>query len=129
MSKFLSELDVSLINNDSIWRLEEPLIYQSDILDCNVVVPKGFSCDFASVPRLPIAFELYGDRAHREGTIHDYLFRKDSIPNVPYMAANRVFYEAMEVRGKPWYVRWPMYLAVCTFSRLCYHRRKVFDKL
>lgn len=125
---FISELEVRLVKGDGIWELESPLAYWSPIAG-RVQVPAGFQTDFASVPRVPVVFTLYGNRAHREGVIHDYLFRKDSIPAVGFSRANRVFLEAMECRGKPRYVRWPMYLAVCAFSYLCYHKRKVFDKL
>ena len=127
-AQFITQLEAKLLNDDTIWELDSPLIFLSMKVG-KIHVPTGFQTDFASVPRVPLAFELYGDKAHREGVVHDYLFRKDSVPNVAYMTANRVFYEAMEVRGKPWYVRWPMYLAVCACSKLCYHRRKVYDKL
>ena len=127
-ARFLTELEVSLVNNDSIWVLDSPLLYHSMIAGF-IQVPAGFQTDFASVPRVPIAFELYGDKAHREGVVHDYLFRRDSLPKVAYMTANKIFLEAMECRGKPRYVRWPMYLAVCACSRMCYHKRKVMSKL
>lgn len=100
MSKFLTALEVELINDDTIWRLKYPLVYCSDLLDYTVVVPAGFETDFASVPRVPVAYYLFGDRAHRESVIHDYLFRKDSKPIVSFMTANKVFLEAMELRGK-----------------------------
>jgi len=130
MSKpeFKTELDARLKDDDTIWVLDSPLVYYSDIVG-EITVPAGFETDFASVPRVPIAFTLYGNRAHREGVIHDYLFRKDSKPLVGFSRANRVFLEAMECRGKPWYVRYPMYSAVCAFSYLCYHKRNVEDKL
>lgn len=127
-ASFLTELETSLLNDDTIWELDSPLIYNSPLVG-RIQVPMGFQTDFASVPRVPIAFELYGDKAHREGVIHDYLFRKDSFPPVSFMQANRVFLEAMACRGKSWYVRYPMYSAVCAFSHMCFHKRKVHDKL
>lgn len=126
--EFLTELDVRLKDDDSIWVLESPLIYYSPLVG-KVEVPKGFETDFASVPRIPVAYWLYGSRAHREGVIHDFLFRKDCIPRPSFMTANKVFLEAMECRGKPWYVRWPMYSAVCAFSYPCFHQRRTEDKL
>ena len=30
--------------------------------------------DFASVPRIPLVFSVFGDRAHEAATIHDYLY-------------------------------------------------------
>ena len=125
---FITELDVRLMEGDKVWMLESPLIYYSPLVG-RIQVPAGFYTDFASVPRLPIAFALFGDKAHREGVIHDYLFRKDAIPETCFSKANRVFLEAMESRGKSIFVRWPMYLAVCVFSYPCFHKRSVGDKL
>jgi hypothetical protein len=126
MSRFLTELEVELINDDTIWRLKQPLMYYSDLLECTLVVPAGFETDFASVPRVPVAYYLFGSRAHRESVIHDYLFRKDSKPVVDFMTANTVFLEAMELRGKTKFVRYAMFLGVC-FSFFAYHKKFVRD--
>lgn len=127
-ARFLSDLKAKLKDEDRIWVLEWPLVYYSPVIGM-IEVPVGFETDFASVPRLPIAYTLYGDRAHREGVVHDYLFRADATPSASYSTANKVFLEAMECRGKAWFIRWPMYLAVCAFSWPCFHKRKVTDKL
>lgn len=128
MAKFLTELDARLINDDSVWMLDSPLVYQSDIVG-KITVPEGFQTDFASVPRLPIVFSLYGDKAHRESVIHDYLYRIDSIPNVFLGTANRVFFEAMSCRGKSAFIRYPMYWGVEAGGTASYHKRKVGDSL
>lgn len=127
-ARFLTELKARLKGDDKVWVLDWPLVYFSPLVGL-VEVPVGFQTDFASVPRVPIAYTLYGNRAHREGVVHDYLFRKDSKPSVSFGDANKVFLEAMECRGKAWFIRWPMYLAVCAFSWPCFHKRKVTDKL
>lgn len=112
-------------DNETIWILDEPLEYFSTLLNTVVVVPKGFNTDFASVPRVPIIYTLWGDRAHREAVIHDYLYRIDCRPNVSVSEANDVFSEAMKERGKPWWVRWPMYWGVCLAGNSSYHKRNV----
>jgi hypothetical protein len=129
MSRFLTELEVELINDDTIWRLKQPLMYYSDLLECTLVVPAGFETDFASVPRVPVAYYLFGARAHRESVIHDYLFRKDSKPVVDFMTANTVFLEAMTLRGKSPFVRYSMFLGVCLGSIFCFHKKKVKDNI
>ena len=130
MAKFLTELDVRLKDDDQIWVLDSPLIYQSDIFGgFKVEVPAGFETDFANVPRVPIAYMSFGDKAHREAVLHDYLYRSDSVPEVSFETANSVFLEAMKCRGKNWYIRYPMYLGVKFFGESSYHRRKVGDKL
>ena len=127
-SKFLSELDCRL-KNDKIWVLDYPLVYASKLLNDLIVVPMGFETDFASVPRVPIAYWFWGGRAHREAIIHDALYRSDSIPLVSKKTADSVFLEAMKSRKKSKFVRWPMYLGVKFFGGNCYHKRKMMDKL
>jgi hypothetical protein len=127
MSKFLTDLDVKCIN-DGAWRLDSPLCYQSDILG-KIEVPAGFDTDFASVPRVPVFFTLFGDRAHREAVLHDYLYRVDAVPTVDRAGADRVFLEAMAERGKGFMVRYAMYWGVRLGGWTAYHKRKVSDIL
>ena len=107
-SKFLTELETRQMSDKEVVLLS-PLRYQSAILDGIVEVPAGFKTDFASVPRVPIAYWFYGNRAHRESVIHDYIY---SCGNVNRSMADKVFMEAMKVRNKNWFVRWPMFIGV-----------------
>ena len=127
MSKFLTELETVCIT-DKIWKLKSPLVYDSDILG-KIEVPAGFYTDLASVPRLPIAYLAFGGRAHREATIHDFLYRSDCVPVCTRKQADDVFLEAMKERGKPWHVRYPMYYAVRIGASKNWHQRKVVDRL
>lgn len=128
MSEFRSNLVVTP-KTDKIWILLEPLIYYSDILGREIKVPTTFETDLASVPRVPIVYQLWGARCHYESVLHDYLFRYDSKPYVPYSVSNRVFREAMIVRGKPWYIREPMYAGVVIGGWGAYHKRSVYETL
>ena len=129
MGKFLTELDASLKRGtDNVWVLNSPLVYESDLAG-RIEAHTVFETDFASVPRIPVVYSLWGARAHREAVIHDYLFRKDSEPLVDFWTANSVFLEAMESRGKPMYIRYPMYWGVCIGSYGCFHNRVVAAKL
>lgn len=128
MAEFLTDLDARLKDDDTIWVLDSPLVYQSDILG-RVTAPAGFETDFASVPRLPIIYAAWGDRAHREAVIHDYLYRIDSIPPATFDQANNVFLEAMNARNKPWYISLFMYWGVSMRGCVNYHRKRVGDKL
>ena len=128
-SCFEKRLKVELKDgSDSIWILSEPLVYWSATVGL-IEVPRGFETDFASVPRVPIAYRMWGDRAHREAVLHDYLYRSDSKPGLPFMACNGVFLEAMQSRDVPMWIRYPMYSGVCVGGWASYHRRKVGDKL
>jgi hypothetical protein len=128
MAEFLSELEARLKDDDCVWILDKSLIYQSDIVG-RIEVPEGFETDFASVPRVPIFYWLFGDRAHREAALHDYLYRIDSIPCVEREDADEVFFEAMDLRQKPFYVRYPMWWGVRLGGGSSYHKKRVTDKL
>ena len=107
-SQFLTDLVVKQID-DKTWALEANLEYNSALLDDLLIAPKGFITDFASIPRVPIAYTLFGNRAHRESVIHDYLYQTHLATKA---MADKVFLEAMEARGKSFWVRWVMYLGV-----------------
>lgn len=111
--------------NETIKILDSDLIYQSPMLGCVITVPKGFNTDLASVPRVPIIYMLWGDRAHREAVLHDYLYRTNSVPCVSISEANRVFYEAMMINDKPWWIRHPMFWGVSLGGSGSYHKRTV----
>jgi hypothetical protein len=115
-------------DSDCIWVVYEPLLYWSETVG-QIEVPVGFETDFASVPRVPVAYQVWGDRAHRESVLHDYLNRTDAKPPLPCMEVNRIFLEAMKSRHVPRRIRWPMYLGVCLCNWMFYHRKKVMDKL
>ena len=76
MGRFLNELRVEKINhraNDRLYQLVEPLIYESNTVGI-IIVPKGFKTDFSSVPRIPLAFWLFGAIGDEAGALHDYLY-------------------------------------------------------
>lgn len=128
MSEFITELDAACID-DKTWRLNAPLVYFSSLLGRSVRVPRGFETDFASVPRVPVAYMLFGDRAHHEAVIHDYLYRMDSVPIVDRKTADAVFLEAMKARGKGAFVRYSMYLGVRLGGWTAYHKKRVKDRI
>ena len=102
------------MGNDKEWALLNELVYESAHLGCCVVVPKGFITDLASVPRIPpIVYSAWGNRAHYESVIHDWLYCVGCYPIVEMDVANQVFLEAMTVRGKPDWIKWAMYAGVC----------------
>ena len=126
-AKFLTELDGRSIS-DKVWLLLAPLRYESDILG-PIDVPEGFQTDFASVPRVPFVYEFFGNRAHREAVLHDYLYRIDSVPAATYAQANDVFFEAMKARNKGSVVRYGMWWGVVLGGWTAYHKKRVKDCL
>ena len=91
------------------WKLTDRLVYYSALLDATICAPAKFVTDFASVPRLPIAYWLFGGKADSPAGIHDLLYRW---PFVSRIMADRVFNEAMREEGKTIFTRWPMTGAV-----------------
>lgn len=118
-ARFLDPLSVTR-RPGGRWALTRPLRYQSAVLRALLTVHAGFLTDFASVPRLPFAFWLFGDTAHAEAVVHDFLCATKIVPRAQ---ADRVFLEAMEVSGIPAWRRWPMYLAVRLFGGRCWECR------
>ena len=128
MSGFLTALNITFIT-DKIFKLSSPLIYHTDLLDCDIVIPIDFYSDGASVPRVPIAFDLWGDRVHREAVLHDYLYCYDSQPSHTFDEANSIFLEAMKSRNIPKYIYNPIYEAVKVFGKQFYEKRSYLDIL
>lgn len=107
--RFEGELHVELLPS-GMWRLSSPLGYYSSLLDEVVRVPQGFETDFASVPRMPLAFLLTGDTAHAAAVVHDWLCEHPDGRERELI--DRVFLEACEVSQVPRWRRWLMYRAV-----------------
>lgn len=94
------------------WKLLTDLAYNSRIHGL-IVVDAGFVTDFASVPRTPLTYWLFGDTAHASAVVHDYLCRS-LYPSrrVSWRRAADVFREAMQCEQVPAWRRTLMYWAV-----------------
>lgn len=108
--KFLTPLNVTEID-DNTWRLDVDFIAQID--SDRLCVPTGFVTDFASVPRLPFAYMLFGDTAHRAAVLHDYLY---SLGKCKREYADFVLMSAMQADGQGWFMRKAMWLGVRLFG-------------
>lgn len=77
--------------------------------DHTFVIEEGFMTDFASVPRVPVFYALFANRAKKSAVLHDYLYT-----NRLYSRAecDKAFLCAMEAEGLPWVVRQAMYRGV-----------------
>lgn len=93
MARFLDPLDVRKLGKRR-WMTLAPLCYQSDVLGYTLRIPAEFITDFASVPRIPLAWWLVGDTAHRPAVVHDYLCQHPGSESRTIIDA--VFLEAME---------------------------------
>lgn len=126
MARFLSDLDTRLLDEQAnLHRLLAPLVYESDLLAETLSVPVGFETDFASVPRLPLAYLMVGGKGCRAAVVHDFLYRDGSPPgpvrafrnarmgDTPArLVADRVFREALAACGYGVFTRSLMYAGV-----------------
>jgi hypothetical protein len=92
---FNDKLQVEEVD-ETHWRLLRSFTYDSAVAGARIIVPNGFVTDFASVPRVPVAFWLFGDTAKSAAVIHDYLYTTGLFPKA---TADNVFYEAMRASG------------------------------
>ena len=102
--------DIGTCGGRTVYRLETPLVYIDG--ERVITVPAGFETDLASVPRVPIAYLAWGDRAHREAVLHDYLYSIGAVPDLPRAECDELFRQAMISRGNPWRIYQPMYWGV-----------------
>jgi len=104
---FMTALQVELQKDRKTWRLLAPFVYQDE--GGSFEVPAGFETDFASVPRLPIIFDLVGEYGHAAATLHDYLYRTKVVPRDE---ADALFYRALRKTGIAKWRAWIMWAGV-----------------
>jgi hypothetical protein len=88
---FVGHLDLRQLGR-SRWATLAPLTFISARAG-RITVPAEFITDLASVPRLPLAYLLTGDRARGPAVIHDYLYQHPDWSD--RALADLVFTEAM----------------------------------
>lgn len=99
------------------FRLIAPLVYQSDIIPEDIIVPIGYETDFASIPQLcQWLIPQVGKHVHA-AVVHDYLCTDGERLDVTQKQADQIFYEAMEVCGVRWSRRRLMFRSVRGFQR------------
>src|SRR5437899_2394640 len=104
---FLTPLDTRQID-DSHWEIRADLKFRSEVCRCMFVVPAGFVTDFASVPRAPLTYLLFGGRGDAAAVVHDYLYQIH-VPIFSRATADLVFREALGALGYSAVVCWAMY--------------------
>jgi hypothetical protein len=115
VSEFVTPLDVRRLPADGsadrrgTWKLLADLVYRSDLLARTVTAPAGMVTDFASVPRIPVAYLLAGDTGHQAAVIHDLLYTTHEVNRAH---ADAVFREALRCDGGPAWRAWMMWAGV-----------------
>lgn len=109
-------------NGRAYFKLDAPFVYEIDSegMGLEVVVPRGYLTDFASIPRFFWrAFPPTGPY-RRAAVIHDWLYSSRACSRA---IADAVFLDAMNSLGVPWWPRIPVYLAVRCFGWLFFYRK------
>ena len=119
-ARFLSALttqcvDGTLASGRGVWRVVWQFRFYSAILDRVIVVERGFLTDYASVPRWPVLYFLFGDTCHEAAVIHDWLFHHHEVCDES--TANRVLLEAAKAARIPRWRRLGLYLGVVLGGR------------
>ena len=108
-AEFKTPLRVELSSYADHWRLFEPLEFYSARFNTTIIIPAGFFTDFASVPRLPLAFLVAGDKARMAAVVHDFALEHLHMSRADCAL---LFLEAMEATNIPEGLRQVMYAAV-----------------
>ncbi len=120
---FLTDLEVKLIYVSwwkSRWELVSPLRYRTCVfgnIPKVIEVPVGFRMDFASVPRIPIAYWLTKGVMRRASVLHDYIYRTKICSR---STGDLIFNEAGTVTNAPAFLRIGMYFCVRAFGWINY---------
>jgi hypothetical protein len=99
--------------DDGQWRLTSTLSYYSEVLGALVMVPPGFVTDFASVPRIPVVYELCGDTSSEASVVHDWAYTQHFCTRAQ---ADAVLKEASLATGVPRWRAWLMWAGVRVFG-------------
>lgn len=118
-AQFLTALRAEKIPGDDInWMIFDPLRFYSKMLDEIITVEDPFTTDFASVPRIPVAYICVGNIAHRPAALHDWCYRKGLYTR---KISDSLFLEALHAEGWiPDYKCHVMFEGVKFFGSPCY---------
>lgn len=109
--EFLNCPALTPVGNGDGWRLLEDFYVRIDSesgdAPWEITIPAGFETDLASVPRLPGAYLLFGNKARRSAILHDHLYGD----KWPRESADLAFREAMKQEVGT-FTRYAMWLAV-----------------
>jgi hypothetical protein len=112
---FVGELSVSPYPDGKTWYLNRQLVYQH--WPTTIIVPRGFECDFASVPT---AFQNVLPRWDTYGlasVVHDWLYWNQQTTR---READDIFLDAMTESDVPLWKRQTIYYAVRTFGQFAW---------
>ena len=114
MERFPDELILRKLNGPE-WEVREAFRYWSTRLQAWITVPPEFTTDLTSVPWFARWYVSVDGEHTKAALVHDWLYvlaSETAFPNVTRKEADRIFLEALEVRGVGPIKRRVMYAAV-----------------
>ena len=110
MGRFSAPLTVTKIDND-VWMVETHFTYFTTS-GREIIVPRGFITDFASVPWGVRNFFPKDYDGTQAAVLHDYLYSKRFKHGITRKECDDIFLEAMKVLNVGWLRRQVMHKAV-----------------
>lgn len=116
-SKFLSLPSPKLSpTQNGKWRLLEEYRFNGH------AIPAGFITDLDSVPRVPLAYDVFKNRTRLAALAHDWLYSIGANRS----ESDRAFLRLMIAEGVPLRYALPIWAAVRAFGWLVYRKKKFY---
>jgi hypothetical protein len=124
MSRFLTPLQVEVLDDGRHYRVIVPFEFASSVLERIIRVPAGFITDFASTPRIVWALIPPTGRWSKAAVVHDDCYQHPEMitPPVTWMQANRALLEGCEALNVGWLTRYLIFWGVCAFGWIVWNR-------
>ena len=118
MGEYLTLPTLKPLRDGAKWQLMDNFLYRSDTYDIDLIIPKNFVTDLASIPRpLWAMFPPATGKYRTSAIIHDYLYNTEFMPR---KAIDTIFLEAMKDSSVSYLKRYTIYWAVRTFGGFTY---------
>ena len=122
MSSFTTPLILTPLPDGHHWQLVRGFTYHvgTEYSMDKITVPKGFTTDFASIPRIFWSILPPWGKYGKAAVVHDYLYWEAKRSR---KEADDIFLEAMKTLNVNYFYRHLMYKAVRLFGKSAYNKR------
>jgi hypothetical protein len=103
---FVEEPQVAILLDNRFRLLKDFPVWVDDEW---IIMPEGFETDLSSVPRVPLVYYWLGGRGHKEGILHDWLYKTNMFPRED---CDDIYYWALKSERKSKAVCWAMWKGV-----------------
>lgn len=86
---------------DGKWAVHEPISVVSELIGL-IEIPVDFVTDGPSIPKIPVLYEKFRDRAWPAAVVHDWLYCDKCPLNITRDQADDVFHELMDALYPGW---------------------------